>query len=68
LREAGFTIKRLDEPLLNDKILEKYSHFKGLLHKLDFLLIMVNKLERNYYEVYILSNVWRKAWRKKYWR
>ena len=43
LIEEGFTIERMIEPLPTDELLEKYPHYKDLLHKPDFLLIKAKK-------------------------
>ena len=43
LIEEGFTIEKMIEPLPTDELLEKYPHYKDLLHKPDFLLIKAKK-------------------------
>ena len=43
LIKAGFTIEKMLEPLPTDELLEKYTNYKDLFHKPDFLLIKAKK-------------------------
>ena len=43
LIEAGFLLEKVIEPLPSEELLLKYSEYKDLFHKPDFLLIKVKK-------------------------
>lgn len=43
LREAGFTIERITEPIPDSDMIEKHPEHKDLLNKPDFLVVKVSK-------------------------
>ena len=43
LADAGFIIEKMEEPLPNDEILEKYPEYADLFHKPDFLIVRARK-------------------------
>ena len=43
LADAGFIIEKMEEPLPNEEILEKYPEYADLFHKPDFLIVRARK-------------------------